>query len=181
MRMSRRIKGAGGLQCARMPAKQAGIFQHPPDESRGFSDQLRRELLEPFEKRVCERSGSGRGPANVLSDISDWTGNARHPQAIPICFMLDYTNASPGFRKDPGQLPPDIFSYSGRPQYRRQNEKALATGLPPIAVVFRAACLPEPFRAARDRWGSRLTISRTQFAGRVSIVGANPEGIGGPS
>ena len=78
---------------------------------------------------------------NVLSDIP-WE---RHgiPQSFPGLFFYDYTKRAD--RLGIGKTPANyrlMFSYSGRPQYRKQVEMAKCFDNP-IAVVYKNGEMPE--------------------------------------
>jgi hypothetical protein len=146
--------------------RKAAFFR---DDRAAFLDQLHRELSN-FEK-LCEREGRrGVVRLNVLSDIR-WE-HYGIPQAHPNLFMLDYTKRADRLCKTPDNYRL-IFSYSGRPQYRRQNDKALATGLP-VAVVFRGG-LPAEFLGRRVIDGDRSDyLNATEGTG--CVVGLTAKG-----
>jgi hypothetical protein len=109
-------------------------------DQEGFLSQLRHELAN-FDK-LCKRTGvQGVVRLNVLSDIS-WE-SAGIPQSFPDLRFYDYTKVAHRLRR---KLPDNYdltFSYSDRPQYRNQVDRALVAGAR-IAVVFRGQ-FPETF------------------------------------
>ena len=146
--------------------RKAAFFR---DDRAAFVDQLHRELSN-FEK-LCERTGErGMVRLNVLSDVR-WELSGI-PQAHPTLFFIDYTKRAARLGKTPDNYRL-IFSYSGRPQYRRQNEKALATGLP-VAVVFRGG-LPAKFLGRRVIDGDRSDYLNATV-GTGCIVGLTAKG-----
>ena len=146
--------------------RKAAFFR---DDRAAFLDQLHRELSNL--EKLCEREGRrGVVRLNVLSDIR-WE-HYGIPQAHPNLFMLDYTKRADRLCKTPDNYRL-IFSYSGRPQYRRQNDKALATGLP-VAVVFRGG-LPAEFLGRRVIDGDRSDyLNATEGTG--CVVGLTAKG-----
>lgn len=146
--------------------RKAAFFR---DDRAAFLDQLHRELSN-FEK-LCERE-ERRGVVrlNVLSDVRWETLGI--PQAHPALLFIDYTKRAARLGKTPDNYRL-IFSYSGRPQYRCQNDKALATGLP-VAVVFRGG-LPAKFLGRRVIDGDRSDyLNATEGTG--CVVGLTAKG-----
>ena len=112
-------------------ARQAKTDYWHADQA-GFLDQLTRELTN-F-KKLCEKKNvQGVVRLNTISDIP-WEEHDI-PQKFPDLFFYDYTKQA----KRLGNTPDNyrlMFSYSDRPQYRKQVAAALPSGVP-IAVVFK--------------------------------------------
>ena len=135
------LKGAGLAAVYKTvnQARQARTDYWTVDQS-GFLEQLRRELTN-FEKLCGKQGVQGVVRLNVLSDIP-WE---RHgiPQSFPGLFFYDYTKRAD--RLGIGKTPANyrlMFSYSGRPQYRKQVEMAKCFDNP-IAVVYKNGEMPE--------------------------------------
>ena len=139
--------GSKAAGCMDFCLKEAGRAQYNPainiarqkktdywhKDREGFLSQLRRELTN-FQKNVCEKKNvQGVVRLNTISDIP-WEEHDI-PQQFPDLFFYDYTKLA----KRLGNTPDNyrlMFSYSDRPQYRKQVAAAFATGVP-IAVVFK--------------------------------------------
>lgn len=138
------------------------------EDRAAFLDQLHRELFN-FTK-LCDRTGErGAVRLNVLSDFRWETLGI--PQAHPDLLFVDYTKRVNRLGKTPDNYRL-IFSYSGRPQYRKQFAKALKTLLP-IAVVFRGG-LPAKFLGRPVIDGDRDDIANAFATGQ--IVGLTAKG-----
>lgn len=146
--------------------RKAAFFR---EDRAAFLDQLHRELFN-F-KKLCEREETrGVVRLNVLSDIRyEMLGI---PQAHPELLFIDYTKRAARLGKTPDNYRL-IFSYSGRPQHRKQFAKAIKTSLP-IAVVFRGG-LPAKFLGRRVIDGDRSDyLNATEGTG--CVVGLTAKG-----
>tara|TARA_R100000231_G_C5319319_1_gene162929 strand:- start:752 stop:1483 length:732 start_codon:yes stop_codon:yes gene_type:complete len=164
------LKGAGlaAVYKSVNQARQARTDYWTADQS-GFLEQLRRELTN-FEKLCNKQSVQGVVRLNVLSDIP-WE---RHgiPQAFPGLFFYDYTKLAKRLGKTPANYHL-IFSYSGRPQYRKQVLEAKCHDNP-IAVVFSNGEFPETFLNRPVVDGDQSDLWNVQ-AGKV-VVGLKAKG-----
>ena len=102
-------------------------------DKQAFLNQLERELFN-FEKLCARNNVTPWVRLNVLSDIP----YEKHgiPQSFPNLNMYDYTKNA--VRLTSKKLPSNyglMFSYSGKPEYQSQVERALKTDVP-ISVVF---------------------------------------------
>ena len=136
----------------------------------GFLTQLTRELTN-FSK-LCRKQGvQGVVRLNVLSDID--FESYRIPQQFPELFFYDYTK-----RQNRLGIVQEIknykliFSYSDRPQYRKQVLEALRYGVP-IAVVFRGP-MPDIFLGKRVIDGDKSDLDNV-FADDA-IIGLTAKG-----
>lgn len=145
--------------------KKTEFFQNNPAE---FMDQLIRELTN-FEKYCFKRDLMPAARLNVLSDI-EWE-KLGIPQLFPNIYFYDYTKRAARLGNTPDNYRL-MFSYSGRPQYAAQVNRALKFDVP-LAVVFRGG-FPAEFmgRPVIDGDASDLINSK---AGRV-IVGLKAKG-----
>jgi hypothetical protein len=123
-------------------ARQAktDLFLNDPEK---FMAILRRELTNYI--KWCEKNNLiPVVRLNVLSDIL-WEEEGI-VQEFPQIQFYDYTKIADRFYK---QLPSNyqlIFSYSGKPSYKKEVEKFLASGSDaPIAVVFNSDDMPDTF------------------------------------
>ena len=135
----------------------------------GFLDQLRRELGN-FQKLCPKQNVQGVVRLNVLSDIS-WEQHDI-PQAFPGLFFYDYTKRAARLGKTPDNYRL-MFSYSGRPQYRKQVLQAVCYDNP-IAVVFANGEFPDTFLGRPVVDGDQSDLWNVQ-AGKV-VVGLKAKG-----
>ena len=109
----------------------------------GFLKQLRRELTN-YVKWCAKKKLHGVVRLNVLSDIS-WE-NHNIPQDFPELSFYDYTKVAKRFHKS---LPSNyklMFSYSGKPTYKKQVLSFLKSGSDAsVAVVFNRRPFPATF------------------------------------
>lgn len=107
---------------------------------------------------------------NVLSDIAWEQYNI--PQDYPEIEFYDYSKRAARL----GKLPSNykiIFSYSGKPEYQKQNEKALATDYP-VAVVFRDK-LPIMFAGREVIDGDKDDLANATAYGKiVGLIAKGP-------
>ena len=136
-----------------------------------FLERLTRELSN-FVK-TCEKNGvRPAARLNTISDIPYEKAEAGFiPQLFPGIYFFDYTKRAARLGTTPANYKL-MFSYSGRPQYAAQVNRALKFDIP-LAVVFRGG-FPAEFmgRPVIDGDASDLINSK---AGRV-IVGLKAKG-----
>tara|TARA_R100000654_G_scaffold292_1_gene1082 strand:+ start:1423 stop:2154 length:732 start_codon:yes stop_codon:yes gene_type:complete len=164
------LKGAGlaAVYKSVNQARQARTDYWTADQS-GFLEQLRRELTN-FEKLCNKQSVQGVVRLNVLSDIP-WEQHDI-PQSFPGLFFYDYTKRAARLGKTPDNYRL-MFSYSGRPQYRKQVLQARCHDNP-IAVVFSNGEFPETFLNRPVVDGDQSDLWNVQ-AGKV-VVGLKAKG-----
>ena len=107
---------------------------------------------------------------NVLSDIA-WEQHDI-PQSFPDLFFYDYTKRAARLGKTPDNYRL-MFSYSGRPQYRKQVLQAACYDNP-IAVVFSNGEFPKTFLGRPVVDGDQSDLWNVQ-AGKV-VVGLKAKG-----
>ena len=149
-------------------ARQARTDYWTADQS-GFLEQLRRELTN-FDKLCRKQSVQGVVRLNVLSDIAYEQHHI--PQSFPDLFFYDYTKRAARLGKTPDNYRL-MFSYSGRPQYRKQVLQARCHDNP-IAVVFSNGEFPETFLNRPVVDGDQSDLWNVQ-AGKV-VVGLKAKG-----
>ena len=130
----------------------------------GFLDQLRRELGN-FQKLCAKQGVQGVVRLNVLSDIAWEQHNI--PQSFPGLFFYDYTKRAARLGKTPDNYRL-MFSYSGRPQYRKQVLQAVCYDNP-IAVVFASGEFPDTFLGRPVVDGDQSDLWNVQ-AGKVVVA-----------
>ena len=130
----------------------------------GFLNQLRRELGN-FQKLCAKQGVQGVVRLNVLSDIAWEQHNI--PQSFPDLFFYDYTKRAARLGKTPDNYKL-MFSYSGRPQYRKQVLQAKCHDNP-IAVVFSNSEFPATFLGRRVVDGDQSDLWNVQ-AGKVVVA-----------
>ena len=166
----------GCLKCAGLAAVYESInrarqarTEYWHNNQTGFLDQLRRELGN-FQKLCAKQSVQGVVRLNVLSDIA-WEQHDI-PQSFPGLFFYDYTKRAARLGKTPDNYRL-MFSYSGRPQYRKQVLQAVCYDNP-IAVVFANGEFPKTFLGRPVVDGDQSDLWNV-FAGRV-VVGLKAKG-----
>lgn len=148
-------------------ARQAKTDYWHSDQE-GFLVQLRRELTN-FTKLCAKQGVQGVVRLNVLSDIP-WEDHSI-PQDFPDLFFYDYTKRAIRLGKTPSNYKL-MFSYSGRPQYRKQVAIGMESDVP-MAVVFRGK-MPTEFMGRKVIDGDQSDLFNVK-AGKV-VVGLTEKG-----
>tara|TARA_E500000331_G_scaffold47629_1_gene40375 strand:+ start:6497 stop:7219 length:723 start_codon:yes stop_codon:yes gene_type:complete len=107
-----------------------------------FLDQLRRELAN-FEKLCHKNNARPYVRLNVISDVQyETSAYGSIPQSFPNIKFFDYTKISKRLNNTPANYRL-MFSYSKAPDYQKEVNHALTTGVPISAVFF--GPMPETF------------------------------------
>ena len=107
-----------------------------------FLDQLRRELAN-FEKLCYKTNARPYVRLNVISDVQyETSAYGSIPQSFPNIKFFDYTKISKRLNNTPANYRL-MFSYSKAPDYQKEVNHALTTGVPISAVFF--GPMPETF------------------------------------
>jgi len=134
--------GLGGVYPSVNLARKAKTDFYLSDQV-GFLTQLRRELTN-YVKWCNKKELHGVVRLNVLSDIPWETHNI--PQDFPELSFYDYTKVAKRFHKGMPSNYQLMFSYSGKPTYKKQVLSFLKSGSDSsVAVVFNRRPFPDTF------------------------------------